>query len=98
MMKKISIFLFAAAALLGAGCEDSSDTDRTIPVAAIALDSSLSGGITLVAGQTADISGKVTVRPENATNKTETYESSDPEVASVDAARRVRAQKPGRAK
>ncbi|MDE6623304.1 MAG: Ig-like domain-containing protein [Alistipes sp.] len=94
-MKKISIFLFAAAALLGAGCEDSSDTDRTIPVAAIALDSSLSGGITLVAGQTADISGKVTVRPENATNKTETYESSDPEVASVDEAGLVRAQKPG---
>ncbi len=95
MMKKISIFLFAAAALLGAGCSDSSDTDTTIPVSAIALDSSLSGGITLVVGQTADIAGKVTVRPEQATDKTETYESSDPQTVSVDAAGRVEALKPG---
>ena len=50
MMKKISIFLFAAAALLGAGCDDSSDTDKVIPVSAIALDTSLSGGISLVVG------------------------------------------------
>ena len=57
MMKKISIFLFAAAALLGAGCDDSSDTDKVIPVSAIALDTSLSGGISLVVGQTADIAG-----------------------------------------
>ena len=77
MMKKISIFLFAAAALLGAGCDDSSDTDKVIPVSAIALDTSLSGGISLVVGQTADIAGKVTVRPENATDKTETSGSDD---------------------
>ena len=95
MMKKISIFLFAAAALLGAGCDDSSDTDKVIPVSAIALDTSLSGGISLVVGQTADIAGKVTVRPENATDKTETYESSDPETVSVDDAGVVKAVKPG---
>ena len=94
-MKKISIFLFAAAALLGAGCDDSSDTDKVIPVSAIALDTSLSGGISLVVGQTADIAGKVTVRPENATDKTETYESSDPETVSVDDAGVVKAVKPG---
>ena len=95
MMKKISIFLFAAAALLGAGCDDSSDTDKVIPVSAIALDTSLSGGISLVVGQTADIAGKVTVRPENATDKTETYESSDPETVSVDDAGVMKAVKPG---
>lgn len=95
MMKKISIFLFAAAALLGVGCDDSSDTDKVIPVSAIALDSSLSEGITLVVGQTTDIAGKVTVRPENATDKTETYESSDPETVSVDEAGKVTAVKPG---
>ena len=95
MMKKISIFLFAAAALLGAGCDDSSDTDKVIPVSAIALDTSLSDGISLVVGQTADIAGKVTVRPENATDKTETYESSDPETVSVDDAGVVKAVKPG---
>ena len=95
MMKKISIFLFAAAALLGVGCDDSSDTDNAISVSAITLDSSLSEGITLVVGQTADIAGKVTVRPENATNKTETYESSNPAIASVDEAGLVRAVDPG---
>ena len=95
MMKKISIFLFAAAALLGVGCDDSSDTDKVIPVSAIALDSSLGEGITMVAGQTTDIAGKVTVRPENATDKTETYESSDPETVSVDDAGVVKAVKPG---
>ena len=95
MMKKISIFLFAAAALLGVGCDDSSDTDKVIPVSAIALDSSLSGGISLVVGQTADIAGKVTVLPENATDKAETYESSDSEIVSVDGDGVVKAVKPG---
>lgn len=69
MMKKISIFLFAAAVLWGVGCDDSSDTDKVVPVSAIALDSSLSGGITMEVGQTTDIAGKVTVRPENATGQ-----------------------------
>lgn len=95
MMKKISIFLFAAAVLWGVGCDDSSDTDKVVPVSAIALDSSLSGGITMEVGQTTDIAGKVTVRPENATDKAETYESSDPETVSVDDAGVVKAVKPG---
>ena len=84
MMKKISIFLFAAAVLWGVGCDDCSETDKVVPVSAIARDSSLSGGITMEVGQTTDIAGKVTVRPENATDKAETYESSDPETVSVD--------------
>ncbi len=95
MMKKISIFLFAAAVLWGVGCDDSSDTDKVVPVSAIALDSSLSGGITMEVGQTTNIAGKVTVRPENATDKAETYESSDPETVSVDDAGVVKAVKPG---
>ena len=95
MMKKISIFLFAAAVLWGVGCDDSSDTDKVVPVSAIALDSSLSGGITMEVGQTTDIAGKVTVRPENATDKAETYESSDPETVSGDDAGVVKAVKPG---
>ncbi|WP_064976850.1 Ig-like domain-containing protein [Alistipes provencensis] len=94
-MKKISIFLFAAAVLWGVGCDDSSDTDKVVPVSAIALDSSLSGGITMEVGQTTNIAGKVTVRPENATDKAETYESSDPETVSVDDAGVVKAVKPG---
>ncbi len=94
-MKKISIFLLAAVAFAGFGCEDSSDADRTIPVTAIALDPSLSGGITLEVGQTADIAGRVTVIPENATDRSESYESSDETVVAVDASGTVTAVSPG---
>ena len=95
MMKKISIFLLAAAVLLGGGCEDSSDTDKVIPVSAIALDSSLSGGITMEVGQTTNIAGKVTILPEDATNTTESYESSNAEIVAVDGSGAVKALKPG---
>lgn len=95
MMKKISIFLIAAAAFLGVGCDDDSDMNKAIPVSAIALDSSLSSGITMIVGQTADIAGRVTVRPENATDKTESFESSDPETVSVDDSGVAKAVKPG---
>lgn len=95
MMKKISIFLLAAVVLLGGGCEDSSDTDKVIPVSAIALDSSLSGGITMEVGQTTNIAGKVTILPEDATNTTESYESSNAEIVAVDGSGAVKALKPG---
>ena len=85
----------AAAVLLGGGCEDSSDTDKVIPVSAIALDSSLSGGITMEVGQTTNIAGKVTILPEDATNTTESYESSNAEIVAVDGSGAVKALKPG---
>jgi len=96
-MKRISIFLFAAAALWWGGCEDSSDTDREIPVSVVVLDASLSGGIVLEAGQTQDIAGKVSFLPENATDTAERYESSDPEIASVDESGLLRALQQGSA-
>ncbi len=95
-MKKISIFLFAAAALIwGAGCEESSDTDKEITVSAIALDSSLSGGITLVVGETTNIAGKVSVLPEEAAGLPESYHSSDTSIVTVDEAGNVKAVSPG---
>lgn len=95
-MKKISIFLFAAAALIwGAGCEESSDTDKGITVSAIALDSSLSGGITLVVGETTNIAGKVSVLPEEAAGLPESYHSSDASIVTVDANGEVEAVSPG---
>lgn len=95
-MKKISIFLFAAAALIwGAGCEESSDTDKGITVSAIALDSSLSGGITLVVGETTNIAGKVSVLPEEAAGLPESYHSSDTSIVTVDEAGNVKAVSPG---
>ncbi|MDE6865207.1 MAG: Ig-like domain-containing protein, partial [Alistipes sp.] len=96
-MKRISIFLFAAAALWWGGCEESSDTDREIPVSVVVLDASLSGGIVLEAGQTQNIAGKVAFLPENATNTAETYESSDSEIASVDESGLVAALQQGSA-
>ncbi len=96
-MKRISIFLFAAAALWWGGCEDSSDTDREIPVSVVVLDASLSGGIVLEAGQTQNIAGKVSFLPENATDTAETYESSDSEIASVDESGLLRALQQGSA-
>lgn len=95
MMKKISIFLLAAVVLLGGGCEDSSDTDKVIPVSAIALDSSLSGGITMEVGQTTNIAGKVTILPEDATNTTESYESSDTKIVTIDESGVMKAVEPG---
>ncbi|MDE5815220.1 MAG: Ig-like domain-containing protein, partial [Alistipes sp.] len=96
-MKRISIFLFAAAALWWGGCEESSDTDREIPVSVVVLDASLSGGIVLEAGQTQNIAGKVAFLPENATNTAETYESSDSEIVSVDESGLVAALQQGSA-
>lgn len=96
-MKRISIFLFAAAALWWGGCEESSDTDRGIPVSVVVLDASLSGGIVLEAGQTQNIAGKVSFLPENATDTAETYASTDPEIVSVDESGLVAALKQGSA-
>lgn len=95
-MKKISIFLFAAAALIwGAGCENSSDTDDAVTVSAIALDSSLSGGITMVVGETTNIAGKVSVLPEEAAGLPESYHSSDTSIVTVDANGDVKAVSDG---
>ncbi|MCM1301440.1 MAG: Ig-like domain-containing protein [Alistipes senegalensis] len=96
-MKRISIFLFAAAALWWGGCEESSDTDSGIPVSVVVLDASLSGGIVLEAGQTQNIAGKVSFLPENATDTAETYASSDPEIVSVDESGLVAALQQGSA-
>lgn len=97
-MKKISIFLLAAATmLLGAGCENSTDTDATIPVTSVTLDATLSRGIAMVVGDTRNIAGHVTVLPEDATDKTETYESSNTAVVTVDEAGTLTAVDAGQA-
>ena len=95
-MKRYILGLCAAAALiLGGGCEESSDTDQASVITAIALDPSLSGGITLVVGETTNIAGRVTVLPEDAPDKSESYESSDTSIVTVDASGQVKALEPG---
>ena len=95
-MKRYILGLCAAAALiLGGGCEESSDTDQASVITAIALDPSLSSGITLVVGETTNIAGRVTVLPEDAPDKSESYESSDTSIVTVDASGQVKAIEPG---
>lgn len=96
-MKKISICLFAAAALLGIGCDDKVPEPGTldVPVQSVTLDESLSNGVTLEVGQTLDVALKVHVEPYNATDLAETFYSSNVEVATVSAKGVVTAQKAG---
>lgn len=95
-MKRSILALCAAAALLiGGGCEENTDTDQASVITAIALDPSLSGGITLVVGETTSIAGRVTVLPEDAPDKSESYESSDTSIVTVDASGQVKALEPG---
>ena len=88
-MKTIRLFpLLAAAALMAAGCEKPENTneeggEETVAVESITLDSSISEGVSLVEGETLSIADLVTVLPENATDRTVSYSSSDEAVATV---------------
>ena len=96
-MKKISICLFAAAALLCAGCEDGIPEPGTmdVPAESVVLDEELSGGLVMEVGETKDVSLKVTVLPENATDLAELFYSSNVEVATVSPKGVITAQKAG---
>lgn len=56
---------------------------ETVAVESITLDDSIKDGATLEAGETLSIAGLVTVLPDNATDKTVTYASSDEKVATI---------------
>ena len=77
------LLLFAAAGLMAAACEQAETEDQTVAVESISLDETISEGITLTEGETYDIADLVTVLPENATDKTVTYSSSDTKKATV---------------
>lgn len=96
-MKKISICLFAAAALLCAGCEDGIPEPGTmeVPAESVVLDEELSGGLVMEVGDTKDVSLKVKVLPENATDLAELFYSSNTEVATVSPKGVITAQKTG---
>ncbi len=96
-MKKISICLFAAAALMCAGCEDSIPEPGTmdVPAESVVLDEELSGGLVMEVGDTRDVSLKVKVLPENATDLAELFYSSNVEVATVSPKGVITAQKTG---
>lgn len=96
-MKKISICLFAAAALLGVGCEDNVPEPGTmeVPVQSVTLAEELQDGVTMEVGTTLNVALKVNVLPENATDLAELFYSSNVDVATVSPKGIVTAQKAG---
>lgn len=77
------LLLFAAAGLMAAACEQAETEDQTVAVESVSLDEAISEGITITEGETYEIANFVTVLPENATDKTVTYSSSDTKKATV---------------
>lgn len=59
-------------------------TVKNIAVESVELAEDIKNGTTLKVGATLAIADKVTVKPDNATNKTLTYTSSDEKIATVD--------------
>ena len=96
-MKKISICLFAAAALLSVGCEDNVPEPGTmdVPVQSVTLTEELQDGVTMEVGTTLNVALKVNVLPENATDLAELFYSSNVDVATVSPKGIVTAQKAG---
>lgn len=96
-MKRISFYLFAAAALWAAGCDDNVPEIGKLDVAVtgVTIDDELRQGVLLEVGQTFAAALHVSVEPFNATDLAETFYSSDVEVATVDQKGVVTAQHAG---
>src|SRR5690606_27772237 len=86
-MSKRKIFTFAAVLLLSglllAGCDKNMEKVQEVKVESVTLSEALKGDNTLLIGTTLDASWKVTVLPENATDRAENYSSSNSAVATV---------------
>lgn len=87
MLNNNKVFVFAATfllfGLLVAGCGKNIPEVREVGVESITLSEELGNGVTLLKGTTLDAGWKVTVLPENATDRAENFSSSNPDVASV---------------
>lgn len=85
-MKKTTLIIAAATVFMAVGCKDNNIDDKKedILVEAVVLDNSVSEGYILVEGSTLDISGNVSVTPEDAVDLDRIYSSSDEAVATVD--------------
>lgn len=95
--------LFAVAAtflllgLLFAGCGKNIPEVKEVGVESITLSEELGNGVTLLKGTTLDAGWKVTVMPENATDRAENFSSANPDVASVNGNGQVTAHTEGTA-
>lgn len=87
MLNNNKVFAFAATfllfGLLLAGCGKNIPEVREVGVESITLSEELGSGVTLLKGTTLNVGWKVTVLPENATDRAENFSSANPDVASV---------------
>lgn len=87
-MNNYKMFAFAAKfllfGLLFAGCGKNFLEVKEVGVESISLSEELRNGVTLLKGTTLNVGWKVTVLPENATDRAENFSSSHPDVVSVD--------------
>lgn len=86
-MNKSKILIFATvfllSALLLASCDKNMEKVQQVKVKSVTLSEALKGDNILLIGTKLDASWKVTVLPENATDRAENYSSSNPAVATV---------------
>jgi hypothetical protein len=84
-MKQHKIFavLFSLFGLLVAGCDDNMPVVEEIGVESVTLSDDLRDGITMVVNTSINIAGNITLFPENATDRAESFSSSNVDVATV---------------
>ncbi|HEX3010167.1 MAG TPA: Ig-like domain-containing protein, partial [Bacteroidales bacterium] len=88
-MKQNQIFacllVFLLVGVLLTGCDDNMPEVTEVGVESVTLNEELSNGVTMEIGTTTNIAWKVTLTPENATDRAQTFSSSDVNVATVNA-------------
>lgn len=93
---KILVFLtISLLSLLITGCDDNMPVVKEVGVESVTLDEELSSGVTIGVGNTINIALKVTLQPANATDRAESFFSSNPDVATVNAKGQLTANAPG---
>lgn len=83
---KILVFLtISLLSLLATGCDDNMPVVKEVGVESVTLDEDFASGVTIGVGNTISIALKVTLQPANATDRAESFFSSNPDVATVNA-------------
>lgn len=77
------VILLSLWSFLSMSCDDNMPVVREVGVEGLTLNQELADGFSLHVDETAEIAGKVTLMPENATDRAENFTTSNPEVATV---------------
>ena len=92
MRTKLDFLLWICFSVLFVACEDHPQEPDIVAVTSVALNES---ALSLKEGRNVTLSATIT--PDDATNQSVTWKSSDPDIATVDANGKIRALKPGTA-